>query len=311
MKNNFIKMPNQNKMMIIVIFISLFIIKCVPESHWKKKYRIELSDLCIFQEVCFSSLLFGLQGMQKTINPHGKTTYQEWPFGFDSLIPVSNHVWEYYQLNNKDTSTTRPSSPGVNQIDIFLDRNWPNPGSTSYLNYYQQYGSGSNYLMTLTMKDTTSDGKWILLLYVIGGGRPYEYSQYGSWEAHYEVTWHPNNPLIFEDDELSFVGLGKSKNFNAPEHDKHALSFITSSKMHLRSGVPGIYGDKLDLFPFNLPMASFSLAKIESEFPESYSHLGYSTTLIRGQARGHFWDEYYNSTIYSSLLYQFGILKIP
>jgi hypothetical protein len=303
------KTTYRNNIIIIVIFTSLFLINCVPESHRKKKYRPEFTDVCALQDVCFSSLLFGLQGMQKILSPDGKTTYQGWPIGFDSLIPVSRDTKDFYHLTNKDTNATYYQRE-INQMEIYLDKNWPNPGSISYLEFVEDISIGSKYTMTLTMKDTNSAGKWIFLLDIRGAGYQYKYQTSDAWEAHYEVTWHPNNPLIFEDDELSFSGLGKSKG-NGSKYDKHAITYIISDNMYLRSGVPGIYGDKLDLFIFNLPKATYSQAKIESQFPESFPYNAYRTTLARGQSQGHFWNEHYNYTIYSSLLYQFRILERP
>jgi hypothetical protein len=311
MRNRFNKMAYRYKMITMAIFISLFLIDCVPESHWKKKYGLEFRDVCILQDAVFSSLLFGIQGMQKTLSPNRKIAYQDWPLGFDSLIPVIRDTKEYYLLNNKDTNSTQTYYRDNNQIEIYLENNWPNPGSISHLIFFKDISYGGKYSMTLTMKDTTSDGKWNFMLNIYGQGYSYEYNDYDSWQAFYEVTWHPNNPFIFEDDELSFSGLGKSKSSNSHTLKKHALSFIIPENMYLRSGVPGIYGNRINLFPYNLPMASFSLAKIESQFPESYPYNAYRTTLARGQSQGHFWNEHYNYSIYSSLLYQFRILKSP
>jgi hypothetical protein len=301
--NNFCKIHLTS----ILLFIVCIMYGCVPESHWKKKYHAEFYDVCNFQDICFSALLFGIQGMQKTLTENGKTTYSDWPEGFDSLYTIKPQEIEYYLLTNKSDSFYPPS----NIMTLYLDKTWPALGSSVFLEFSEEPGNSNKYKMSLTMQDTFSGGKWKCVVNIEGWGeQPYEYTTEGYWTAHYEINWDPKDVQQFEDDELSFSGLGKCKDPNDQSFQKEVLSFMTSRPMFIRSGVPGIWGEQLKLFPFNLPMATFTHEKLYSNFPDAYTQTNYNTP-VAAESQGHFWEERFHYGKYREMLFQFGIVRDP
>lgn len=294
----------------LLLFISCIMNSCVPESHWKKKYHNGFYDVCNFQDICFSALLFGIQGMQKTFTENGKITYSDWPEGFDSLYIIQLQQNEYYQLTNKADSPIPGYPSWLNPMTLYLDKTWPAPGSSAFLKFSEEEGSGSKYTLTLTMLDTFSGGKWRCVVNIEGWGQPYEYNTEGLWTAHYEINWDPKDVQQFEDDELSFSGLGKCKDPYARSFQKEALSFMTSRPMFIRSGVSGIWGEQLKLFPFNLPMATFTHEKLYGNFPDAYTQNNYSTP-VAAESQGHFWEERHEYDKYGEFLFQSGIVRYP
>lgn len=213
-------------------------------------------------------------------------------------------------MTNKADSHIPGYPSWLNPITLNLDKTWPAPGSSAFLFFSDEEGSSSKYTLTLTMQDTFSRGKWKCVVNIEGWGQTYEYNTEGLWTAHYEINWDPKDILNFEDDELSFSGLGKCKDPYARSFQKEALSFITSRPMFIRSGVPGIWGDQLKLFPFNLPMATFNQEKRYGTFPDSYIQNQYITT-ISAESQGHFWEEQHEYSKYGEMLSQFGIVPYP
>lgn len=298
----------RNHAIVFLLFIGCMIHGCVPESHWKKKYRDELYDVCKFQDICFSALLFGIQGMQKTLSSDGKITYSDWPVGFDSLLSVQLQENEYYKLTN-ETDSLYYGNTWINTMTLYLDKTWPAPGSSAILEFSEEAGGKSEYTMTLTMLDTFSGGKWKCVVNIEGWGQVYAYNTEGLWTAHYEINWNPKDVQRFDDDELSFSGLGKCKDPYAKSFQKAALSFMIPDPMHIRSEVPGIWGE-LKLFPFNLPMAKFTHEKLYGNFPDSYKQNNYNTP-IAAESQGHFWDEQHQYGKYGELLSRAGIVRFP
>jgi hypothetical protein len=296
------------KYSISLIWMSCILLSgCIPEKHWGKRYESDFEDVTTLQNICFSGVLFCLQGMQKIMMPEGKVIYERWPVGFDSLQLVQYQGDEYFYLNLKDTIASNRIYYEDYKADIYISKNWPYPGSKIYLDLLNLGGTGQ-YKLELDMQDTLSGGIWNFRLLMTGWGGQYTYRRGNKWEAHYEVTWNPGNRNNLEDDKICFTGLGKFLANNAAISREKGLSFLVTDTHCMYAAIPGISGKGLKMFPFNMPMASFDSEKINTRFPESHKS-PYYLLILNGASQNHTWKFYENHfSVYSDLLMHFKII---
>ena len=287
-----------------VLILLLMLTACIPESHWKKKYEVEFQGVCEFQDASFSAVLFGMQGIQKALYSDWDSAYSEWPSGFDSLTLKMYQGVEFYYLSSEGARPWTQYQNGIpNKMEIYLDKNWPNPGSGCIILYNEDTDYYGGYTLRLSMEDTLSSDSW--KMHLSASGIMDQYFPYsGTWKGEYKVLWNRKNASTFEDDCISFAGLGK----HAVSNRRRIVDFIVSDTLYLQSGSPGIWGDKLKIFAYNLPMVSISQEQYIANFPDSYLNNNYQTQAT-GQAQDHIWADNYKYRHYSGLLKEGKIVR--
>lgn len=288
----------------IIVLSALLYTSCIPEYSKRERHAYDFSDVSQFQDRCFSALLFGIQGMQITCDTAHADVYEVWPGGFN-ILRVSDYSGDLvYNMNSADSFLSDSIGFPYHVLDIYMDIIWPAAGGIATILYSSE--DHGHYTIELFMIENVSGDKWKMRAKIKGSGDQYQYVNEGKWEAHYEVIWDRGNPETFQDDALAFIGLGKC----ALKQRKSVLNYVLADTMFIRAEVPGIWGDDLRIFGYNLPMAKYSQDKLFSAFPDSYKFYDYSTP-VRGESQGYSWNDHFQYLGYADFMRSYEIVKQP